>query len=64
MNKQNYLVIIILIIAVIVSLGFMISQILKPATKKLELCNDGWSYQNEDGKIYETYVPELDTCKK
>lgn len=32
--------------------------------EKIELCKDGWSREEKDGRIYETYIPENDTCKK
>lgn len=33
-------------------------------TQKVTLCNDGWTRETRDGQIYETYLPENDTCKK
>lgn len=32
--------------------------------EKIQLCSDGWSRQENDGRIYETYIPENDTCKQ
>lgn len=32
--------------------------------EKIELCKDGWSREEKDGRIYETYIPENDTCRQ
>ena len=26
--------------------------------EKIELCKDGWSREEKDGRIYETYIPD------
>lgn len=49
-------------LAIIMMIVLFSIQPLRP--KKVHLCNDGWSYQTKDGKLYETYVEELDTCKE
>ena len=65
MNKQDIItgVIFILIGVAIATLAFVLIQIHSPA-KKVELCNDGWTREEVDGKIVETYLPAEDTCKK
>lgn len=65
MNKQDIItgVIFILIGVAIATLAFVLIQIHSPA-KKIELCNDGWTREEVDGKIVETYLPAEDTCKK
>lgn len=66
MNKQDIFtgVLFVLVGAAVAVVGFILIQMHTPAKEKVQLCNDGWSYENKDGRIYETYVPELDTCKK
>lgn len=70
MNKQDIItgVILILIGAAIATLAFVLIQVHSPAEKspaeKVTLCNDGWTREEVDGKIVETYLPAEDTCKK
>ena len=56
-------VILILIGVAFALVMFIVIQMHTP-TEKIQLCNDGWSRQEKDGRIYETYLPENDTCKK
>ena len=56
-------VVLILIGAAFAIVMVIIIQIHAP-TEKIQLCNDGWSKQEKDGRIYETYLPENDTCKQ
>lgn len=64
-KKEDILsgVVLILIGAAFAIVMFITIQIHTP-TEKIQLCNDGWSRQEQDGRIYETYIPENDTCKK
>lgn len=48
----------------VMTLFYILVEVKKPATTIKKVCNDGWTYEEKDGKIVETYVPELDTCKK
>lgn len=56
-------VILILIGVAFALVMFIIIQMHAP-TEKIQLCNDGWSKQEKDGRMYETYIPENDTCKQ
>lgn len=56
-------VILILIGVAFALVMFIIIQMHAP-TEKIQLCNDGWSRQEKDGRMYETYIPENDTCKQ
>ena len=64
-KKEDILsgVVLILIGAAFAIVMFIIIQMHAP-TEKIQLCNDGWSKQEKDGRVYETYVPENDTCKQ
>ncbi len=64
-NREDILtgVVLILIGAAFAVVMFIILQMHAP-TEKIQLCDDGWSKQEKDGRIYETYIPENDTCKK
>lgn len=66
MKKEDIItrVIMILIGVAIAVIGFILIQMHAPAKQKVQLCNDGWSYEENDGRIYETYIPENDTCRK
>lgn len=66
MKKEGIVtgVVLILFGAAVAVVGFILIQMHTPAKEKVQLCNDGWSYETKDGRIVETYVPELDTCKK
>lgn len=56
-------VILILIGAAFAIVMVIVIQMHAP-TEKIQLCSDGWSRQVKDGRIYETYLPENDTCKQ
>ena len=64
-NREDILtgVVFILIGAAFAVVMFIILQMHAP-TEKIELCKDGWSKQEENGRIYETYIPENDTCRQ
>lgn len=64
-NREDILtgVVLILIGAAFAVVMFIILQMHAP-TEKIELCKDGWSRQEENGRIYETYIPENDTCRQ
>ena len=64
-NREDILtgVVLILIGAAFAIVMVIVIQMHAP-TEKIQLCNDGWSRQEKDGRIYETYLPENDTCKK
>lgn len=66
MNKQDIFtgVLFVLVGAAAAIVGFILIQISVPVKEKVELCKDGWSYQNKDGRIQEVYNPEEDTCRK
>ena len=56
-------VILILIGAAFAIVMFITIQMHTP-TEKIQLCGDGWSREEKDGRIYETYIPENDTCRQ
>ena len=56
-------VVFVLIGAALAILMVILIQVHTPK-EKIQLCNDGWSRQEENGRIYETYIPENDTCKQ
>lgn len=64
-NREDILtgVVLILIGAAFAVVMFIILQMHAP-TEKIQLCEDGWSRQEENGRIYETYIPENDTCRQ
>lgn len=64
-KKEDILsgVVLILIGAALAIVMVIVIQMHAP-TEKIELCQDGWSRQEENGRIFETYIPENDTCKK
>lgn len=64
-NREDILTVVVLILigAAFAVVMFIILQMHAP-TEKIELCQDGWSRQEENGRIFETYIPENDTCKK
>lgn len=64
-NREDILtgVVLILIGAAFAIVMFITIQMHAP-TEKIQLCNDGWSRQEKDGRIYETYIPENDTCRQ
>lgn len=53
----------VLVGAVLATILCIIIELHQP-TKPVKNCNDGWSTQVEDGKVYRTYLPAEDTCKK
>lgn len=44
-------------------IGMLIGASLIHVQPKEEKCNNGISYQYENGVAYKTYIPELDDCK-
>lgn len=56
------------VILILIGVAFAIVMVIiiqmHAPVQKQTLCNDGWSRETKDGRMYETYVPELDTCKK
>lgn len=56
------------VILILIGVAFAIVMVIiiqmHAPTEKIQLCNDGWSRQEKDGRIYETYIPENDTCSK
>lgn len=65
MSKDNIFtgVVLVLIGVAIAVVAVILIQIHSPAPQ-IKLCNDGWTRQEIDGKIVETYLPAEDTCKK
>lgn len=53
-----------LIGATVTALVFLAIEAKSPVTMFKTACNDGWHIEEKDGKIVETYMPELDTCKR
>lgn len=49
--------------AALAMLLVMLVEMHKPTTVVKD-CNDGWSTQTEGDKVYRTYIPADDTCKK
>lgn len=64
MRKQDILTALILVFigAAIAMVMAVIIEAHKPPTR--HVCNDGWTREEVDGKIVETYLPDNDTCKK
>lgn len=56
------------VVLILIGVAFAIVMVIiiqmHAPTEKIQLCNDGWSKQEKDGRVYETYVPENDTCKQ
>ena len=64
-DKDNILTALIcMLIGVALAMVMVIIIELHKPIKAVKDCNDGWSTQYEDGKIYKTYIPESDTCTK
>lgn len=66
MKRQDILTcaLLILIGVAMAIVAFVLIEVHQPPRKTVKTCNDGWSIQEENGKIYESYIPENDTCKK
>lgn len=65
LNKDNILTALIcVLIGVVLAMAVVALIELHQPAKTVKNCNDGWSTQYEDGKIYKTYIPVNDTCKK
>lgn len=70
MKKLNFEKYDLLTVAIIFLIGVAVAIVVavlisahKPIQYKAK-CNDGWSTQEKDGKVYRTYVPAMDDCNK
>lgn len=66
MNRKEVLIAVFGFLAgmVVMTFFYVLVEIKKPAPVTKKICNDGWTYEEKDGKIVETYLPANDTCKK
>lgn len=61
--KSNRVLFNIFIAILALFIGLFIGASVSQTRQSDKKCNNGISYQHENGVVYETYLPELDECR-